>query len=179
MIDITLTILQSMLWPLMAWQCKEPGHQQVSYWTSFTDIPASEGAGIWNHSSWKISSCLSYEQYHSCWCLPGDTMSQFVSRNGIDIVSLSIPATAQDELMAVTCYRLALNGMLQWGVDSLWSSDAIWHHRFGAMLDEEMACCLMALSHYLNQYWLTIHWCPRKKLNEIWIKMWFSLKDMC
>ena len=30
----------------------------------------------------------------------------------------------------------------------------IWWHRFGSTLAQVMACCLMAPSHYLNQYWL-------------------------
>ena len=39
-------------------------------------------------------------------------------------------------------------------VNPLWSSNAIWWHRFEAILVEVMACCLTALSHYLNQCWL-------------------------
>ena len=41
----------------------------------------------------------------------------------------------------------------QW-VNSLWSSDAIWRHRFGSRLAQVMACCLTASSHY--QCWLNI-----------------------
>ena len=33
-------------------------------------------------------------------------------------------------------------------------SDAIWRQRSGSTLDQIMACCLMAPSHYLNQCWL-------------------------
>ena len=43
----------------------------------------------------------------------------------------------------------------QW-FNSLWPSDAIWRQRSGSILDQVMACCLMALSHYLNQCWLII-----------------------
>ena len=45
--------------------------------------------------------------------------------------------------------------------NSLWPSDAIWRHRTGSTLDQVMACCLTAPSHYLNQCWLIIskvHW---------------------
>ena len=39
-------------------------------------------------------------------------------------------------------------------VNSLWPGDAIWRHRSVSTLVQVMACCLMAPSHYLNQYWL-------------------------
>ena len=39
---------------------------------------------------------------------------------------------------------------------SLWPSDAMWQHRSGSTLDQVMACCLTAPSHYLNQCWLNI-----------------------
>ena len=35
----------------------------------------------------------------------------------------------------------------------LWPNDAIWQHRSGSTLAQTMACCLAALSHYLNQCW--------------------------
>ena len=41
----------------------------------------------------------------------------------------------------------------QW-VNSLCPSDAIWWHQFWSTLAQVMACCLMARSHYLNQFWL-------------------------
>ena len=41
-------------------------------------------------------------------------------------------------------------------VNSLWPSDAIWRHRSGSTLAQVMACCLMAPSHHLNQFWLII-----------------------
>ena len=43
----------------------------------------------------------------------------------------------------------------QW-VDSMWPCDAIWRQRSWSKLAQVMAWCLMAPSHYLNQYWLTI-----------------------
>ena len=42
----------------------------------------------------------------------------------------------------------------QW-VNSLWLGNSIWRHRSGSALSLVMACCLMALSRYLNQCWLT------------------------
>ena len=41
-------------------------------------------------------------------------------------------------------------------INSLWPNDAIWWHRPRSTLAQVMACCLMALSHYLNQCWLFI-----------------------
>ena len=35
----------------------------------------------------------------------------------------------------------------------LWPCNAIWWHTSGSTLDQVMACCLMAPSHYLNQCW--------------------------
>ena len=35
-------------------------------------------------------------------------------------------------------------------LNSLWPSDAIWHHRTWCTWVQVMACCLMAPSHYLN-----------------------------
>ena len=40
--------------------------------------------------------------------------------------------------------------------NSLWPSDAIWWNIYGSTLAQIMACCLMAPSHYLNQFWLYI-----------------------
>ena len=45
-----------------------------------------------------------------------------------------------------------------WTVKSFWPSFAIWWYRSASTLAQEMACCLMAPSHYLNQYWLIIKW---------------------
>ena len=39
-------------------------------------------------------------------------------------------------------------------VNSLWLSDAVRPHRSWSTLAQVMACCLMAISHYLNQCWL-------------------------
>ena len=47
-------------------------------------------------------------------------------------------------------------GLYQLRVNSLWPRDAIWWHRSGSTLAQVMACCLMAPSHYLNQYWLIL-----------------------
>ena len=41
--------------------------------------------------------------------------------------------------------------------NSLWSRDATWHRRSWSILVQVTACCLTAISHYLNQYWLTIN----------------------
>ena len=41
--------------------------------------------------------------------------------------------------------------VMAWHVNSVWPGDAIWQHRSGSLLAQVMACCLTALSHYLNQ----------------------------
>ena len=58
----------------------------------------------------------------------------------------------------------------------LWPSDAIWRHRSGSTLAQVMACCLMALSHYLNQCWLTISKVPWHSPEGISIR---SSADTC
>ena len=50
----------------------------------------------------------------------------------------------------------------QW-VNPLWPSDAICRHRSGSTLNQVMAFCLVAPSHYLNQCWHInnkIQWYP-------------------
>ena len=59
------------------------------------------------------------------------------------------PHTWKDDLYIET------GPMPQW-VKSLWPSDTIWRHKSGSTLDQVMAWCLMAPSHYLNQCWLII-----------------------
>ena len=51
--------------------------------------------------------------------------------------------------------------------NSLGPRDTIWRHRSGSTLGQVMACCLMAPSHYLNQYWFTTSKCP---LTFIWVQ---------
>ena len=51
-------------------------------------------------------------------------------------------------------------------VNSLWFSDATWGHRTWSTLVQVMACCLMATSHYLNQYWPTIWFHTRFLSNQ-------------
>ena len=40
--------------------------------------------------------------------------------------------------------------------NTLWPSNAIWWQKSGSTFVHVTACCLMAPSHYLNQYWLPI-----------------------
>ena len=49
-----------------------------------------------------------------------------------------------------------LSSCISSNFNSLWPSDAIWWHRSGLTLAQLMACCLMALNHYLSQFWLKI-----------------------
>ena len=41
-------------------------------------------------------------------------------------------------------------------INSLWPSDAIWRQESRSTLVQELACCLTAPRHYLNQCWLFI-----------------------
>ena len=79
------------------------------------------------------------------------------------------------------CYDLHCVSVM-WNVNSLWPGHAIWQHKSGSTLDQVMACCLTAPSHYLNQCWLIIkggpvafsweqfHWkCSRYQLvKRVW-----------
>ena len=55
-----------------------------------------------------------------------------------------------------TCNHHMLTCTIHHQINSLWPSDTIWWHRSGSTLDQVMAWCLMAPSHYLNQCWLII-----------------------
>ena len=47
-------------------------------------------------------------------------------------------------------------------INSLWPRDAIWRQKSGSGLDQVMACCLTAPSHYMNQCWFItskVQWC--------------------
>ena len=59
----------------------------------------------------------------------------------------------------------------QW-VNSLWPSDAVWHHKpCSTLVKLIMTWCLMAPSHYLNQCWLingeVFRHSPESKFKEI------------
>ena len=41
-------------------------------------------------------------------------------------------------------------------INSLWHTETIWLHRTGSTLDQLMAYCLTATSHYMKQCWLLI-----------------------
>ena len=56
------------------------------------------------------------------------------------------------------CNFVALR--LEWNLNSLWPSDAIWRQRSGSTLAQVMACCLTAASHYLNQMLTDHQWSP-------------------
>ena len=54
------------------------------------------------------------------------------------------------------CFLLQHCNTWLYSLKSLWPSDAIWRHRSGSSLAQVIACCLMAPSRYLKQYWVTI-----------------------
>ena len=59
------------------------------------------------------------------------------------------------EPMMVSLLRHICIPLPQW-VNSLWARRIICQHRTGSTLAQVMACCLMAPSHYLNQYRLIV-----------------------
>ena len=61
-------------------------------------------------------------------------------------ISRLIPASLWVEAQESSQLNLQIN--------SLGPSGAIWHRRSWSKLVQVMACCLIAPSHYLNQYWL-------------------------
>ena len=52
-------------------------------------------------------------------------------------------------------------------LNSLWPDDAIWRYGTRSTLDQVMACCLMAPSHYVNQCWLIISEVPLLHLRAL------------
>ena len=62
-------------------------------------------------------------------------------------------------------------------VYSLGPGDAIWRHGTRSTLAQVMASCLMAPSHYLNQYWLIIGEVPWHSSQGI-IFIWWNYQSM-
>ena len=52
-------------------------------------------------------------------------------------------------------------------INSLWPIAVLWQHRSASILAQVLICCLMAPSHYLNQYWFLINedWCHSPESN--------------
>ena len=75
-----------------------------------------------------------------------------------------LESIAKYRTVCCTLYELVICS--QHWLYSLWLSDAIWRHRSGSTLAHVMAWCLVAPSHYLNQYCLTI--------KDV---LWYSLKS--
>ena len=67
--------------------------------------------------------------------------------------------SVQHQSITINNAELLAIGLLEtshWYINSLWPGDAIWWHGTRLTLDQVMACCLIATSHYLNQCWLII-----------------------
>ena len=65
------------------------------------------------------------------------------------------------KLWILHCVLKAWTTFMWMYFNSLWPNDAIWRRRSGSTLAQVMACCLTALSHYMNTWWFTIskvHW---------------------
>ena len=65
-----------------------------------------------------------------------------------------------------TCFMFTEKKLNVSRVNSLYPRDSIWWYRSGSILTHVMACCLMAPSHYLNQ-WLHV-------ISEV---LWHSLES--
>ena len=90
---------------------------------------------------------------NQCWILISEVLWHSPSSN---FLTASAQATVlHNEFENYTFEITAPSPRDQW-VNSLWPSDAIWRHRSESTLTQEMACCLTASSHYLNQCWLII-----------------------
>ena len=90
-------------------------------------------------------------------CIQLRTISQWVPKLLFYILSLKILLVNELSWVSATDLKigcLIYGYLLEGDFNSLWPGDAIWWHRSGSTLAQVMACCLMAPSHYLNQYWL-------------------------
>ena len=68
-------------------------------------------------------------------------------------------------ILTVTIHWVDSNNVSK--MNSLWPGDVIWRHVTRSTLDQVMACCLTAPSHYLNQCWLTIGEAPWHSSQDI------------
>ena len=98
---------------------------------------------------WKIiTSTTTTTPLSLCWDTPDGPA--YITLTFADVLS---PSRSQ-----ANCNHLASSTVIivsnEYASNSLWPSDAIWQHRSGSKLDQVMACCPRAPSHYLNQYWI-------------------------
>ena len=77
--------------------------------------------------------------------LQWNTVSHWLGTN-LESISPELPSGGSIAIVNEPCNN----------INSLWPSHAICCHRTGSTLAQVMACCLMAPSHHLNQYWLII-----------------------
>ena len=78
-----------------------------------------------------------------------------LSRSCIDYMDLNVHCPKKAVKVNHSLTHLMMTA-IQTGLNSLWSGNAIWWHRSGSTLAAVRACCLIAPSHYLNQWWLII-----------------------
>ena len=106
---------------------------------TFSDISQHwEGTGCWKPSFWKTKTHLSYTVY----IIAADVL-----------VTQGCRASA---VMVLTLFSWnILVSAVNWLINSLWTSDATWHHGSGSTLAQVMACCLTARSHTWTNvdYW--------------------------
>ena len=111
---------------------------------------------IWWHNSESILvqsiACCSMPSYHhlnQCWIIIKGTLWHSPESNFTRNAKKFYPYRKIHFKITATSPRG------QWA-NSLWPSYATWRHWSGMTLDQVMACCLMAPSHYLNQCWVII-----------------------
>ena len=118
---------------------------------------------LWNQSQecqiiylWRtliLYATMNYSQSALCTCVK-TTRHEKLIISSLIVVSLN-------RCQNMTCRGLednqsANNSDILAILNSLWPSDAIWWHKPMPILAQVMACCLMALSKYLNPCWLFI-----------------------
>ena len=126
----------------------------------------------WRHYERAVKRCWHYWR-HLCMILwwtglqamrqatPGHSTGAYRPGQGVTVEGCTVSVTWSGRSPRVCC----LYEWLRWRlhgpgtskaqeVRGVWPSDAIWRNRTAPTLVQVMTCCLMALSHYLNQCWL-------------------------
>ena len=87
----------------------------------------------------------------------------------INHLTPSVPVICHKIIISVLLRHCGYRHHLWILVNSLWPGDTTWRHRSESTLDQVMACCLVASSHYLTQYWLSAHFFREK---DPWYHLW-------
>ena len=93
--------------------------------------------------NWKLKKNIVKKYHRTCLMKLGKCYQQHTS------FIISLAQNLQNYVSSPCCKRPVV-------FNSLRPRDTIWRHRSRSTLDQVMACCLTAPSHYLNQCWLII-----------------------